>query len=139
MILHTPGRPAVDLEISSCDAYPTYTYRLYAQYGGLTGTTTHIEWKYYKPREAPKQHLITTPLPGRQYCGERLIWHEKSWDLPEGTDLFLVMSEKIYRNIYDHLTKKTPLIVTPRQVRQQIAVIEECHRQNPLSRRHRSK
>jgi hypothetical protein len=36
--------------------------------------------------------------------------------------------------VYNHLTQGTPLVVTPQQVRRQIAVMEEAHRQNPLSR-----
>ena len=33
--------------------------------------------------------------------------------------------------LYKHIVQGEPLGVTPQQVRQQIAVIEECHRQNP--------
>ena len=33
--------------------------------------------------------------------------------------------------LYNTLTRGTPLKVTPEQVRRQIAVIEECRRQNP--------
>jgi hypothetical protein len=44
------------------------------------------------------------------------------------------MSAQFYRHLYKTLTGGAPLVITPEQVRQQIAVIEECHRQNPLSR-----
>ena len=37
-----------------------------------------------------------------------------------------------YTTVYEHLTEGKPLTVTLRQVRRQIAVIEEAHRQNPL-------
>ena len=33
--------------------------------------------------------------------------------------------------LYNHVVKGEELEVTPEQVRQQIAVIEECHNQNP--------
>jgi hypothetical protein len=39
-----------------------------------------------------------------------------------------------YRRLYQSLAEGAPLAITPQQVRRQIAVIEECHRQNPLSR-----
>ena len=39
---------------------------------------------------------------------------------------------KYYINIYDAMTKGTPLKVKLSQIRRQIAIIEECHRQNPL-------
>lgn len=41
------------------------------------------------------------------------------------------MTGKFYNMLYNTLTNGTPLEITPRQVRRQIAVIEECQRQNP--------
>ena len=35
-------------------------------------------------------------------------------------------------NIYDAITKGTPIAVKLSQIRRQIAIIEECHKQNPL-------
>ena len=135
LILRGEGRPAIDLEISSCCAYPTHTYHVDGTLGGLKGNTSHIEWKYYKPEEAPEQHLIREPLPGRAYCRENLKMYEKSWDVPEGQkNLFGYMSGCFYKNLYDALTTGAPLAIKPEEVRQQIAVIEEAHRQNPLSR-----
>ena len=39
---------------------------------------------------------------------------------------------KYYVNIYDAITTGAPIKVKLSQVRRQIAIIEECHRQNPL-------
>ena len=135
ILLSADGRPTVDLEICSNAPYPTYTYQLYGQYGGLTGNMTHLDWKYYKPEEAAHLPLVRAPLPGPSYCSDKLTWHEESWDVPpEKKDLFESMAAIFYGNLHDALTKGAPLAVPPEQVRQQIAVIEECHRQNPLSR-----
>ena len=41
------------------------------------------------------------------------------------------MTEQFYDMLYRTLTKGVPLEVTPEQVRRQIAIIEECRRQNP--------
>ncbi|MDD3926316.1 MAG: Gfo/Idh/MocA family oxidoreductase [bacterium] len=131
LIMHQHGRPSVDLEISSCCTYPLYTYQVYGTRGGLTGSTMHLEWKYFKPEEAPHHELAREPLPGMAYCGEQLTWHEESWDMPEA-DPFHIMTGKFYSNLYDALVNGAPLEVPPQQVRQQIAVIEECHRQSPL-------
>jgi hypothetical protein len=60
---------------------------------------------------------------------------EKTWTVPPKlANLFGYMSAQFYRHLYKTLTGGAPLVITPEQVRQQIAVIEECHRQNPLSR-----
>ncbi|MCL6445793.1 MAG: Gfo/Idh/MocA family oxidoreductase [Alicyclobacillus sp.] len=137
LILQGEGRPIVDVEISSCEAYPQFTYHVQATNGGLTGNLTHLTWRYFRPEEATLQTLVTTPLAKADgtpaYCGEELKWYEESWDIdPEqGRDLFLTMAHAYYRMLYAALTEGAPLTVTPEQVRQQIAVMEECFRQNP--------
>jgi hypothetical protein len=100
---------------------------------------THLDWKYFIPAEAPPQTLIRTPLMQADgtpaYCGETLAWHEDQWDVPENqSNLFDAITREYYDMLYRTLTESTPLVVTHQQVRQQIAVIEECHRQNPMSR-----
>jgi scyllo-inositol 2-dehydrogenase (NADP+) len=133
LILRGTDRPTIDLEISSCDPYPLYTYHVLGTRGGITGKMTSLKWKYYKEEEAPKQALTREPLEGRAYCREDLPMHEETWEASEEEkNLFDYMAKKLYGNLYDALTKGSPLEVTPDQVRQQIAVIEECHRQNPL-------
>ncbi|NOY80143.1 MAG: Gfo/Idh/MocA family oxidoreductase [Kiritimatiellaeota bacterium] len=135
LLLSGKDRPTIDLEISSCCAYPVYTYQVYGSCGGLSGNMTHIDWKYFKPEEAPPRQLIREPLPGPSYCSEKLAWYEESWDVPESQkDLFNSMAARFYDNLYDALTTGAPLVVQPEHVRLQVAVIEECHRQNPLSR-----
>ena len=134
LILTGDKSPTIDLEISSCSAYPDSTYRVYGTLGGLDATTTHIDWKYYKPEEAPEQHLTEEPLPGREYCREELVWHEESWDMPDSqSNLFDTIGLGYYNDLYDVLTSGKEPVVRVAQVRRQIAVIEECHRQNPFS------
>ncbi len=139
LILHGKGHPVIDLEISSCCAYPSFTYNVQGTSGGLSGSMNHIDWKYFIPAESPAQKLIRTPIVKEDgtpaYCSEKLTWHEHSWDLPkESKDLFNTMSYSFYSMLYKVLTEGAPLEITLEQVRRQIAVIEECHRQKPLSR-----
>jgi len=135
LILSGKGHPTIDLEISSCCPYPTYTYQVYGTRGGLTGSTSQVTWKTFAPRRAPKQKLIRDPLPDHAYCRETLPWKERTWTVPKRkSNLFGSMSHQFYRHLYKTLTEGAPLVITPQQVRTQIAVIEEAHRQNPLSR-----
>ncbi len=135
LILSGEGRPIIQLEISSCCKYPTHTFNVYGTRGGLKGDTKHIDWAYYDTSTAPHQRLITTPLEKPDgtpaYPRETLDRIEHSWEMPEGEGLFDTMSEAFYSMLYRTLTEGAPLEVTPQQVRQQIAVIEECQRQNP--------
>jgi predicted dehydrogenase len=136
LILTGEGRPLINLEISSCCAYPSFTYHVYGTLGGLKGSTSEMKWRYYLPREAPKLRLRRTPLSKPDgtpsYCTDSLKWHVRKWRIPESKgNMFAVMSGAFYRMLYRTLTTGTPLDITPEQVRQQIAVIEECQRQNP--------
>ena len=136
LILTMPGKPLIDLEISSCDGYPWGTYRLEGTQGALCGSQTHLDWKWFAPAEAPEQHLIRTPLTSPEgepaYCSEKLTWHTDSWDAKADENSFISAVRAYYTTIYDHLTEGKPLTVTLKQVRRQIAVIDEAHRQNPL-------
>lgn len=131
------GKPTVDLEVSSCCAYPAYGLQVYGSRGGLTNSGNHVEWKYFDPRKAPRQKLIRAPLPGPSYCRETLPWVQESWDVPAdiAQDVFHYMSKVFYGNLYNVLVKKGKLTVSPQMVRRLVAVMEECHRQNPLSRK----
>ena len=137
LILTAPDRPLIDVTISSCDAYPLFTYKINAEKGGLKASTTDIAWKYYKSEETAEQHLIKEPLCKPDgtpaYCGEKLTLHEESWNVKDG-GAFDFAVDKYYTMIYDYLTDGLEMAVNPNQVRQQIAVMEECHRQNPLSK-----
>jgi len=135
LLMRTPGKPDIDLEISSCAPYPRPMFALYATRGGLTGGPGGLQWKYFDPKKAPKQQLIRAPLPGPSYCHEELQFVEKSWKpSQQQQDSFTYMSRCYYDHLYRVLREGAPLHITPEQVRVQIGVIEACHRQNRLSR-----
>lgn len=146
LLLSGRGHPTIDLEISTCCAYPCFVYNIYGTRGGMKGTTSHMEWKYFKSREAPKQKLIKAPIytpshtPG--YCSESLPWHTGAWPMAPKAKAYQAgytpaaplqsgMTGQYYTMLYNTLVRGTPLQITPEQVRRQIAVIEECRRQNP--------
>lgn len=138
IILTAPDRPLIDISISSCNAYPSGTYNIQCEHGGLWSNQTEVKWRWFDPKEAPEQRLIRTPLTDANgepaYCGEKLPWQEKSWTAAQDESAFVSAVHEYYSNIYEHLTEGKELIIRPEQVRQQIAVIYECHRQNPMSR-----
>ena len=139
LILTAPDRPLVEVEVSSCDGYVPYTFHIQGSLGSLTADAKSVRWKYFLPEEAPPQKLIREPLCNElglpSYCVEKLTWHEFNWDISNVVDnVFSSATRRLYDDVYAHLTEGAPLRVTLRQVRQQIAVIEEAHRQNPMSR-----
>ena len=130
LLLSGRGKPSIDVEVSCCSAYPLYNYQVYGCCGGLTATGTEVKWTYFDPKKAPRRRLIRTPLPGRAYCGEKLPWQEERWEQPKDFNIWPYMCGRVYGNLYDAITTGAPLAITPQQVRRQIAVIEECQRQN---------
>ena len=136
LILSGEGRPLIHLEISSCCTYPRSTYNVYGTRGGLRGSMGEMAWKYYDVKKAPKLKLIRKPIRNPDgtpaYCSDALEWIEQTWKVPQELgNMFMYMSRSFYDMLFKTLTKGTPLLITPQQVRQQVAVIEECRRQNP--------
>ena len=148
LVMKAPGKPVVDLEISSCDPYTKFTYNVQAEHGGLQGDTSRLDYKYYVRETAPAQKLTREPIEKPDgtpaYCGEKLEWVEKTWKAGENEEEDAASYvpgappddpvKSFYLMLYEHMVNGAPLEVTPGQVRQQIAVMEECHRQNPMSR-----
>ncbi|MBO6157850.1 MAG: Gfo/Idh/MocA family oxidoreductase [Firmicutes bacterium] len=133
LILTMPDKPLIDLTISCCDAYPVYTYKIHGSNGGLKGTMSHIDWKYFDPQSAPVQSLrrgaICEPDGTPAYCHEKLEWIEDSWD-GDGNGAFDAAVQTYYEQMWRQIKEGVPMEVTLPQVRQQVAVYEEAHRQN---------
>ncbi|GHU75809.1 hypothetical protein AGMMS49992_20460 [Clostridia bacterium] len=139
VILTAPSRPLVEVEISSTDAYVPYTFHVQGTCGTLSANNAAIQWKYYKPSEAPEQRLILTPICDEQgypaYCREPLQWYEERIDNSNIVDnVFANDTRRLYDDVYAYICDGKPMDVRFEQVAQQIAVMELCHKQNPLSR-----
>lgn len=134
LILTAPGKPVIDVSVSQSDAYPCFNYKIQGTRGGLKGNMKHIDWKYFDYENAPKQVLvgdgpISEPDGTPAYCHEKLSWTEESWEGdPNGA--FDSAVAAYYKNMYEHIVDGAPLVVTLKQVRQQVAVFVEAHRQN---------
>lgn len=161
LILSGPGRPVIDLELSSCCAYPTFTYQLQGTRGGLKGSTAALEWKYLDPAKLPPLPPVNDTINKADgtpaYCSETLAWVEGEWafdpasaHLVDGTyrndaadlmatkarpqassSFYAAMAAAYYDRLHEALTKGAPLCITPEQVRRQMAVFELCRQQNP--------
>ena len=138
LILSGKGRPLVEIEISSVCLYPRDTYVVYGTRGGMKANPGRVEWQHYDPATAPSLELITTPIAGPDgspaYCSDSLEWRTSEWK-PPSAGLYEGMAREFYTMLYGVLTEGRPLEITLPQVRRQIAVIEECLRQDDGRRR----
>lgn len=140
VILYGENKPLIDLEVTSCQGYKPYVYNIQGSKGALTATMTQINWKYFKTEELPEQKLlISFDKEGSDdpaYCKEPIKWYEEQWNGEnEVYGTFGGMAKRYYDMLYNHMIKGDELTVTPEQVKIQIAVIEEAHRQNPMSKK----
>jgi predicted dehydrogenase len=146
LLLSGEGHPVIDLEVSSCCAYPPFIYAVYGSRGGMTADTSTAEWRYWKPEECPEQQVVREPLENEEglptYCREDLTWHTETWNAKgDGSKDATYssaaaptqggMTGRFYSMLYITLAEGAPLEITPQHVRRQIDVIEECQRQNP--------
>ncbi|MDA0334160.1 MAG: Gfo/Idh/MocA family oxidoreductase [bacterium] len=135
VVMKRKGAPLVDLEMSRCDAYPGEMLTVHGTQGGLTGGGGGLRWKYFDPKKAPRQKLIRQSLPNQAYCREDLKFTEKTWKPTKAqANAFGWMSKQFYDGLYKVLRDGEKLEITPQQVRVQMAVMEECHRQARLSK-----
>ncbi len=132
VVLHAKNAPTIEVLVSNYLAYPQGDiFSINGEKGGLTGNFQTLKWRFFDPAKAPKQKLMTAWSDNRAYNGEKLPWVEETWtcDIP---DVFQVISKGFYDSVYNTLVSKAKLVITHEQVRRQVFVLEECHRQNPL-------
>jgi predicted dehydrogenase len=136
VMLSGRGAPTIEVLVSSFLAYPQGDqYSVSGTRGGLAGGNSGLKWKYFNPEKAPRHARFSGAWSDkRQYCSEQLPWVEEQWAPAEGTTAFEGMSRGFYDNTYDILVNGGTRVVTLEQVRRQIAVMEACHRQNPMPR-----
>ena len=136
LVLEGKDHPVIDLEVIKQCLYPFKMYQVYGSNGSLTANGNTVEWKFFKPADAAihEVQINTLETTGRLpvFCGEKLDFYTQKWEVPENSDGMDNWGVRYYCNIYDAFTKGEPLKVTLPQIRRQVAIIEECHRQNPL-------
>jgi predicted dehydrogenase len=138
--LYGENKPQIEILLSNYLAYPQGKhYNVSGSLGGLSGDHFNLEWKYYDTDTAPKQEMWEPWSKDRGYCSEQLSWTEESWKYNDESSSnaggFTLNSQLLYANLYDVLVNGAEQVIKLDQVRRQIYVIEECHKQNPLPRK----
>jgi predicted dehydrogenase len=145
LTIYGKGAPTIEIIISQYLAYPMEArYNICGTLGGLSGNEGELRWKYYDPKKAPKQKLWGLWSVDRRYPPETLPWVEKTWKIDAETAKsavgytlrsFSSGPQAIYNNMYNVIHGKEKPFITLPQVRRQIAIMEEAHRQNHLPRK----
>ena len=137
IILTAPGKPVVDLEISSIDAYSDYNLKLQGTRGTYQSKTTSYKMKYIVDGENPEQPLIRETLRKEDdtpsYCSEKLIFHEEEAEF--GGSPFTTAVDRFYQMVYENLVDGKEPILKTENAAKIIQVIETVHAQNPLPKK----
>ena len=135
LIIEAPGKPLVDIEVTSADAYTDYNLKLIGSRGTYKSTTLKYKMTYIVDGENPERPVIEASLEDENrnpaYCREDLIKHTEEGDF-EG-DAFTVGTPKLYEQLYYKLTEGRAMDVTAEMAAEVISVIETAHAQNPMS------
>lgn len=130
LIMKAPGAPMAELEMSSCNAFPSQLFLVHGTNGTLKGNDSAFAWKYFRPSETKPLKLDLRPLRNEKgepvYCSEKLVIHEENWTDDKSTDREL----DYYRELHSSITRNTVFNVRNEQVLQQMKVIGEAHTQN---------
>ena len=136
IILSAPGKPVVDIEVISADAFAgDYVFKIYGSNGTLLSTNSSYKLKYVEDFSVyPERPVIKEFLAGPDgmpmYCSEKLSFTEEEGKI-EGSS-FDVAVKDFYQMLYRAVMLGEALDITPEHAAQVIAVIEACHAQNPL-------
>ena len=138
LILSGKGHPTIDMEVSRCCAFPGNTYEIYGSCGGLKASGTEVTWKYFRPQDMKEQQVAVSPLEDANrlpiYCGEDMHIYEEKWSAPAFANSFDCWGTDYYKDIYEGIINGSPIEVKLEQVKRQVRIIEECHRQNPAEK-----
>jgi predicted dehydrogenase len=136
LTLYKEGHPTIEVVMNSFQAYPQGDmYNIGGTRGGLTASAERVKWKYFNPADAPKQQLWQPWSKARGYCSEQLPWIEESWEHKNDNSNaagYNEIVEALYNNLYDVIAHGAKQIIQLDQVRRQVYVLEEAHRQNVL-------
>ena len=134
IILTAPGKPVVDVEISSNDAYTDYKLRVLGIKGCYKTSINEYEMKYIVDGENPERPAVKEFLADEEgmpiYCAEQLITHEEQGDF-EGT-AFQAATACFYEAVYNTIVAGEEFPIKPENIAKLINVIETVHAQNPM-------
>ncbi len=134
LILTAPGKPVVDVEVCSNDAYSDFHIKLQGTKGTFKTTIAKYSMTYIVDGENPERPVIEEFLKDEEgnpaYCKEELVKHTEEGEFKGSA--FDVGTAGVYEDIYFALTEGRAMRVTPEMAADVIKVIAEAYASNPL-------
>ena len=137
LLLTAPEKPLVEINITPTDAFGEPAFKVQGTAGTLTATAKAWKMKYSDPAGWTPRPVEFEPLMDEEgkplYCKDDLVFTEEEGEI-EGT-VFRVGTRKFYHQLARAILEGADLEIPPEYAARTVAVIEECHNNNPLPRR----
>ena len=134
IILTAPGKPVVDVEISSNDAYADYKLKILGSKGCYKTGINEYEMKYIVDGEneipAVEKDFIADAEGYPIYCNMEFKTHECHGTF-DGT-AFQAAAACFYEMVYNTIRNGAEFTIKPENIAKLINVIETVHAQNPM-------
>ncbi|MCI8436109.1 MAG: Gfo/Idh/MocA family oxidoreductase [Clostridia bacterium] len=137
VLFTAPGKPLVDVEVNSTDAYPTHTIKIQGTKGTYVSSQSEYKYTYIIDGENHERPVVEGSLKKENgdpvFCSEQLIKHEVTGKF-DGTPFDMGVSN-LYEDLYYAITEGREMMITPKKVKEIIGIVESVHAQNPLPRK----
>ncbi len=137
IILAAKGKPTIDIEVISADAYARdeHVFKIFGSKGTLCSTNKDYKMRYIEDFSVYcERPVIKEPLNNAEgfpaYCSEKLNFKEESGTI-DGSSFDSAVRD-FYKMLYNTVILGEELAITPEMAAKVIGIIEECHAQNPL-------
>lgn len=134
LLLTAPGKPMIEISLTATDAFGEPAFKVQGTAGTLIATAKEWKMKYSDPNHWEPRPVSRETLVGEGgkpiYCTETLEWIEEEGTI-EGT-VFTVATHKFYHMLADAIFEGKAMEIVPEYAARTVAVIEACHKQNPL-------
>jgi predicted dehydrogenase len=118
--------PVLDLEMTSCDAYPQDRWLILGDSGSLRAHGNKVEWTWVDWSKHDRKAVERAPVADRSYNRETIHFEKSEWTEPsEQVGLEL----RFYKDLYRTLRKNQPLVISPESVQSVMRLIEEVKAQ----------
>ncbi len=136
IIITAAGKPTVDIEIISADAYAgDYVFKVFGSKGTLLSTNKSYSMKYIEDFSVyPERPVIFGFIQDENgnptMCSEKLEFKEECGTFTGSA--FNVAVRDFYQMLYGTILEGKAPCITPEMAAQTIRIIEACHAENPL-------
>jgi predicted dehydrogenase len=132
IILRAPGCPTVEIELMDDMVFGQDRWLVCGSSGGLRGHAGALEWKWVDWSTMPPRTPDPKPTPDRSYNSEKLQWNTDQWkpdiapDAGSGAAPAPQPVLDMYQTIWETIRLGRPQVITPRQVRTRLVVLEKA-------------